>query len=157
MISTYITVRDVSLFINLALLTASEGNGTQSIAWQINEETYRHQLEAESGAPPGKPGLKVYYGSIHDVLSYPCEDGKPQLVQAASASIHGPHGQHIENIHLQPYESEQDFYDNLYPGPYSRLLAKAKDFLDSTGGPGDDVLIFIRSAVCFPHATSFLS
>ena len=129
------------------MLTASEGNGTQSIAWQINEETYRHQLEAEGGAPPGKPGLKVYYGSIHDVLSYPCEDGKPQLVQAASASIHGPHGQHIENIHLQPYESEQDFYDNLYPGPYSRLLAKAKDFLDSTGGPGDDVLIFIRSAV----------
>ncbi|KAI0715688.1 Arginase/deacetylase [Cerioporus squamosus] len=119
------------------------GNGTQAIAWQINEETYRRQLEAESGAPGGKPGLQVYYGSIHDILSYPCEDGKAELVQAASVSIHGPHGQHIENIHLTPYKSEQEFWDNLYPGSYSRLLEKAGDFLDSTGGPGEDTLVFI--------------
>ncbi|RDX53444.1 Arginase/deacetylase [Lentinus brumalis] len=119
------------------------GNGTQAIAWQINEETYRKQLEAESGAPAGKPGLQVYYGSIHDILSYPCEDGKADLVQAASVSIHGPHGQHIENIHLTPYQSEQEFWDTLYPGSYSRLLEKAGDFLDSTGGAGNDVLVFI--------------
>lgn len=50
------------------------GNGTQSIAWSINEETYRQTLEDEAGAPePTKPGLRVYYGSIHDILSFPCE------------------------------------------------------------------------------------
>lgn len=50
------------------------GNGTQSITWQINEETYRQKLEADHGAPPPtQPNLQVYYGSIHDVLSYPCE------------------------------------------------------------------------------------
>lgn len=52
------------------------GNGTQSIAWQINEETYRNSLEddaVEGEVKPKLPGLKVYYGSIHDILSFPCE------------------------------------------------------------------------------------
>lgn len=53
------------------------GNGTQAITWQINEETYRKTLESEyddvNDKSPEKPGLKVYYGSIHDILSYPCE------------------------------------------------------------------------------------
>ena len=66
-------------------------------------------------------------------------------------SIHGPHGQHVENVHLQPYTSVQDFWDNLYVGPYSRLLKKAGEFLDNTGGAGDDVLVFIRSAT-FPKS-----
>ena len=49
------------------------GNGTQSIAWQINEESYRLQLEKEGGAPHTNIGAQVYYGSLHDILSYPCE------------------------------------------------------------------------------------
>lgn len=130
------------------MLITLEGNGTQAIAWQINEESYRKRLEAESGAPSDKPGLQVYYGSIHDILSYPCEDGKPELVQAASVSIHGPHGQHIENVHLQPYTSQEDFWGRLYVGPYARLLERAGAFLDNTGGAGDDALVFIRSVCC---------
>ncbi|TFK34787.1 histone deacetylase domain-containing protein [Crucibulum laeve] len=120
------------------------GNGTQSIVWQINEETYRQSLETESGALlPDKPGPQVYYGSIHDILSYPCEDGKPHLVQAASVSLHKSHGQYIENVHLQTYTSEEHFWDVLYKDQYSRLLRKAEEFLDGTGGPGDDVMVFI--------------
>ncbi|KAI0754836.1 Arginase/deacetylase [Daedaleopsis nitida] len=119
------------------------GNGTQAIAWQINEETYRKRLEVEGGAPSGQPGLQVYYSSLHDILSFPCEDGKAELVQAASVSIHGPHGQHIENVHLKPYASEADFWSSLYNGPYSRLLTKAAEFLDSTSGAADDVLVLI--------------
>ncbi|KAF8625944.1 hypothetical protein AX17_006670 [Amanita inopinata Kibby_2008] len=119
------------------------GNGTQSIAWQINEESYRQILEKEAGSPDAKTGPQVFYGSIHDVLSYPCEDGKVELVQAASVSIHKAHGQYIENIHLEPYTSEQQFRDVLYKKKYSRLLKKAEEFLTDTGGPGDDVLIFI--------------
>ncbi|PCH39800.1 Arginase/deacetylase [Wolfiporia cocos MD-104 SS10] len=119
------------------------GNGTQSIAWRINEETYRKNIEEAHGAPPGKPGLQMFYGSLHDILSYPCEDGKTELIQAASVSIHGPHGQHIENIHLRPYSSEKEFWENLYAGPYSGLLQRAGEFLERTGGAGDDVMIFI--------------
>ncbi|KAL0569713.1 histone deacetylase [Marasmius crinis-equi] len=114
------------------------GNGTQSIVWGINEETYRQTLEAEAGAPETKPGLKAYYGSIHDIMSFPCEDGKPELIQAASVSIHESHGQWIENIHLQAYEDETTFHQ-IYEKHYSKLIAKAEGFLDATGGPGDDV------------------
>ncbi|KIM77695.1 hypothetical protein PILCRDRAFT_76443 [Piloderma croceum F 1598] len=123
------------------------GNGTQAIAWQINEETYRKTLETEysesEAAPPETSGLKIYYGSIHDILSYPCEDGKTELVQAASVSLHGPHGQHIENIHLQPYTSDEHFFDVLYKEQYSKLLKKAGKFIEGSTGKGDDVLVFI--------------
>ncbi|KAI6147413.1 arginase deacetylase [Pisolithus tinctorius] len=121
------------------------GNGTQSLVWQINEETYLKSLESEgsqNNVPPTQSGLQIYYGSLHDILSYPCEDGKLHMVQAASTSIHGPHGQHVENIHLQQYDSSEHFWDTLYP-KYLNLIHRAKDFLDRTGGPGDDVLIFI--------------
>jgi histone deacetylase HOS3 len=58
--------------------------------------------------------------------------------------LHGSHGQYIENIHLQTYTSEEHFWDVLYKGEYSKLLRKAEEFLDSTGGPGNDVMVFIR-------------
>lgn len=124
------------------------GNGTQSIVWQINEETYQQTLESEqSPSEPNAPrptrGPQIFYGSIHDVLSFPCEDGKASFVQAASTSIHGPHGQFIENIHLQTYNSEAYFWDVLYKERYSVMLKRASQFLDSTGGPGDDVMVFI--------------
>ncbi|KAK7048838.1 histone deacetylase HOS3 [Favolaschia claudopus] len=118
------------------------GNGTQSIVWQMNEETYRQTLESEGGAPISKKGPQVFYGSIHDILSYPCEDGKVELVQAASVSIHGSHGQFIENVHLQQYSSTEH-WEKLYAEQYSKILRKAEEFLDSTGGPGEDVLVFI--------------
>lgn len=78
------------------------------------------------------------------VLIMHTQDGKPELVQAASASIHNSHGQHIENIHLKTYSSEQHFWDVLYKKQYSKILRKAEEFLDTTGGPGDDVMVFIR-------------
>lgn len=142
MISTTVESIQIILPITIHKRTLT-GNGTQAIAWQINEETYRKKLEADAGAPH-EPGLQVYYGSIHDILSYPCEDGKIELVQAASVSIHGPHGQHIENIHLHPYTSEEEFWEKLYAVQYSRLLRKAEEFLENTGASQNDVLVFIR-------------
>lgn len=73
------------------------------------------------------------------------QDGKTEIVQAASVSLHGPHGQHIENIHLQPYTSDEHFFDVLYKEQYSKVLKKAGDFIEGSGGKGDDVLVFIRS------------
>lgn len=49
------------------------GNGTQSLIWQINEETYRQTLEHAYAKNDASPGLQVYYGSLHDILSFPCE------------------------------------------------------------------------------------
>ena len=70
------------------------------------------------------------------------KDGKPELVQAASVSIHGCHGQHIENIHLEQYLSEDDFWEKLYKNKYSKLFEKARAF--ARGTPQEEVLIFIR-------------
>jgi histone deacetylase HOS3 len=67
------------------------------------------------------------------------------MVQAASVSIHGPHGQHIENIHLQQYTSEEHFWEVLYKDHYSKLLSKAEDFFQRTGF-ANDMLVFIRFA-----------
>lgn len=42
----------------------------------MNEETYRQTLQhdcSESDVPPMESGLQVYFGSLHDVLAYPCE------------------------------------------------------------------------------------
>ncbi|KAL5488081.1 HOS3 [Sanghuangporus weigelae] len=117
------------------------GNGTQSLAWQINEETYRQRLETKADSQGISAGLEIFYGSIHDVLSFPCEDGVLSMVQAASVSIHGLHGQHIENIHLQEYRSEEDFWKDLYPNKYSRLLSKAEEFVKGTDP--SQLLVFI--------------
>ncbi|KAJ2934510.1 hypothetical protein H1R20_g2645, partial [Candolleomyces eurysporus] len=135
---------ELTVLLSLTLIYIMASNGTQSIVWQINEETYRQTLEQEAGPPTAdRPGAQIYYGSIHDILSYPCEDGKPELVQAASTSIHNAHGQFIENIHLQTYTSEEHFWTELYEKRYKQILHKSQEFLDATGGPGDDVLIFI--------------
>ena len=70
------------------------------------------------------------------------KDGNLALVQAASVSLHGPHGQYIENIHLQPYQSEEDFWTNLYPNSYAKLFDRAKAFI--AGTDPEKVLTFIR-------------
>lgn len=68
------------------------------------------------------------------------------MVQAASVSIHGPHGQHIENVHMSTYTSEDDFWNRLYDG-YGRLLRKAEEFLKKdleSESEDQEALIFIR-------------
>lgn len=69
------------------------------------------------------------------------QDGKPALVQAASVSLHGAHGQHIENVHLGVYATEDDFWA-LYESRYICVLRKAEEFLQKT--PSGDALIFMR-------------
>jgi len=61
-------------------------------------------------------------------------------------SIHGPHGQYIENIHLEKYNSTEEFFDKLYEGSYKKLLTKAEQFVKETNGSNDDTLVFIRYA-----------
>jgi acetoin utilization deacetylase AcuC-like enzyme len=61
------------------------GNGTQSIVWQINEESYRQKIENEFNPnATNESGLQVFYGSIHDILSYPCEVSTQGLSRAST-------------------------------------------------------------------------
>ncbi|QRV92794.1 histone deacetylase family protein [Ceratobasidium sp. AG-Ba] len=135
------------------------GNGTQSIAWKINAETHRKSLEADARREAGVPeseedgtenGLQIFYGSLHDILSYPCEDGDPALTLAASACL-SAHGQHIENVHLQQWKDEDDFFGRLYGDPsattgegYStRLFARARQFLNETSADPSKTIIYV--------------
>ncbi|KAE9400423.1 Arginase/deacetylase [Gymnopus androsaceus JB14] len=129
------------------------GNGTQSLVWDINEETQRQKLEAEARAEAEGssssikhvPGLQIFYSSIHDILSYPCEDGTLSLVQAASMSIAGAHGQWIENVHLQKYE-EGGFWE-LYERDYKSIIRKAENFVQSTATDDNEEVLHEYSSM----------
>lgn len=48
-----------------------------------------------------------------------------------------------ENIHLQPYKSEEDFYARLYPR-YLAVLEKARQFLEETRADPERTTVYIR-------------
>ncbi|BGP21441.1 histone deacetylase [Rhodotorula toruloides] len=127
------------------------GNGTQEIAWRINAEANRILTERRAktpstsprkavGSSPKKtavplpppttppPPLQIMYASLHDIWSYPCEDGDPGLVAAASTNLAGGHGQWISNVHLEPWRDERFFHEELYPNYREELLGRAEEF-----------------------------
>ncbi|KAJ9107573.1 hypothetical protein QFC21_001032 [Naganishia friedmannii] len=130
------------------------GNGTQAILMNLNEASHNEDLLNEGGKPrrplttaerqnggKRRRGWKGFYGSLHDI------DGSIDLIKDASVSI-AAHGQYVENIHLQPYESEDDFYQRLYP-KYITVLDKAKHFLEETGADPSHTTVFIRDIAAF--------
>lgn len=104
------------------------GNGTQSLAWRINaeavkadadraarlaahrratrgrkqerRETYEQLCEDE--VVVGRRALQICYTSLHDIDSFPCEDGDAEYVRNASVCLGGAHGQWIWNGTLRP-------------------------------------------------------
>ncbi|SCV68298.1 BQ2448_419 [Microbotryum intermedium] len=126
------------------------GNGTQDIAWRINAEANRaiKELQARSprkglprkgATPPRRTDLQIMYASLHDIFSYPCEDGDPAMVQAASLNLAGGHSQWISNVHLEPFETEAEFHEKLYPKYRQGLLVAATRFLEQTAArDGED-------------------
>ncbi|GAA5944345.1 hypothetical protein JCM3775_002891 [Rhodotorula graminis] len=89
--------------------------------------------------------LQVMYGSVHDIWSYPCEDGDPSLVAAASLSLSGAHHQHISNVHLDAFSSEHQFHDELYPRYWDALGGRADEFCERTGAVGDETLVIVSA------------
>ena len=45
----------------------------------------------------GPRAQRVFYGSLHDIESFPCENGDPDLIRNASVCLAGAHGQWIWN------------------------------------------------------------
>ncbi|KWU42093.1 Arginase/deacetylase, partial [Rhodotorula sp. JG-1b] len=111
------------------------GNGTQEIAWRINAEAHgilEERQRRSAAAAALKTPRSIMYASLHDIWSYPCEDGDPTLVAAASLSLNGGHGQYISNVHLEPWDSEVDFHERLYPKYREGLVERAEDFVRLT-------------------------
>ncbi|KAL9938270.1 hypothetical protein V8E36_002893 [Tilletia maclaganii] len=99
--------------------------------------------QQDSSGPPAR-GLKIFYGSLHDIESYPCETGDPELVRDASTCIEGAHGQWTWNVHLDSYTSEADF-NALYTSKYSILFSKARAFARSTSAAPSQTLILVSA------------
>lgn len=99
------------------------GDGSQAIAWQHNSR----------GVGLAKNALfwkkaSIGYYSLHDINSYPCEMGDEEKVKNASLCIDNAHGQHIWNVHLEPWKTEAEFWE-LYEDKYAVLLDKARKYL----------------------------
>jgi histone deacetylase HOS3 len=103
------------------------GDGSQSITWDRNSKNNIKRLTAKAHSKL-KLGPDIGYYSLHDINSYPCENGDDEKVQAASLCIENAHGQSIWNVHLQPWKTVDDFWQ-LYESRYKILLEKARDFL----------------------------
>lgn len=103
------------------------GDGSQAITWERNSRNNQKRLNAK---PSSKLKLSpdVGYFSLHDINSYPCEMGDDEKVQAASLCVENAHGQSVWNVHLQPWKTEDEFWE-LYDTRYKILVDKARVFL----------------------------
>ena len=80
----------------LAAQKSARTGGTRSATRQADARPPWEQLLAEE-ALAGPRAQRVYYGSLHDIESFPCEDGDAELVRNASVCLAGAHGQWIWN------------------------------------------------------------
>jgi histone deacetylase HOS3 len=119
------------------------GDGSQAIAWNINDNT--NQLRQASRSPrhaSAAPGLRIGYFSLHDIYSYPCEDGSTEKIQDASLCL-SAHGQTIWNVHLRHHPTNASF-DDVYDSDYSILFKKAARFLDEAD-VNDRSMVFLSA------------
>ncbi|PWN31491.1 Arginase/deacetylase, partial [Meira miltonrushii] len=125
------------------------GDGTQSIVWRINEETSRLDADREArknrwSTLLGRRGLKMFYGSLHDIESFPCEDGNKQKVSDASIRLEGGHGQWIWNIHLDCHANRDEFL-SAYEKKYKDLIKKAQEFFENTQSTSQSSMVIISA------------
>ncbi|KAL8666795.1 MAG: hypothetical protein Q9168_007408, partial [Polycauliona sp. 1 TL-2023] len=99
------------------------GDGSQSITWAHNAKS--------ASMPKNTPQAKrtaIGYFSLHDINSYPCEMGDEDKVRNASLCLESAHGQTMWNVHLQPWKTEEEFWE-LYRDRYTAILSKTRSFL----------------------------
>lgn len=99
------------------------GDGSQEITWAHNAG-----LSSLPKRAPSSKRCPIGYFSLHDINSYPCEMGDEEKVQKASICVENAHGQNIWNVHLQPWQSEAEFWEQ-YETRYRVVLDKARAFL----------------------------
>ncbi|KAF2636933.1 Arginase/deacetylase [Massarina eburnea CBS 473.64] len=99
------------------------GDGSQEITWQRNKKV--HALPKNTSK---SKKTSIGYFSLHDINSFPCEDGDDDKVQAASLCIDNAHGQSIWNVHLETWSTVEEFWQ-IYEDKYLILLEKTRKFL----------------------------
>ncbi|KAH0340590.1 Arginase/deacetylase, partial [Aureobasidium melanogenum] len=99
------------------------GDGSQDITWERNAKSARMPKNASFTKKTA-----IGYYSMHDINSYPCEDGDKEKVTNASLCIDNIHNQSIWNVHLEAWKSMDEFWA-LYETKYLILLEKARTFL----------------------------
>jgi histone deacetylase HOS3 len=99
------------------------GDGSQAITWARNKK-----VQGMSRNTPNSKKTSIGYFSLHDINSYPCEDGDDDKVQAASLCIDNAHGQSIWNVHLETWRTPEEFW-RLYEEKYMILLEKTRQYL----------------------------
>ncbi|KAH7062944.1 putative HOS3-like histone deacetylase-like protein [Paraphoma chrysanthemicola] len=99
------------------------GDGSQAITWARNKK-----VQGMSRNTPNSKKTSIGYFSLHDINSYPCEDGDDDKVQAASLCIDNAHGQSIWNVHLQSWKTPEEFW-RIYEEKYMVLLEKTRQYL----------------------------
>jgi histone deacetylase HOS3 len=99
------------------------GDGSQDITWDRNAKSARMPKNASFTKKTA-----IGYYSMHDINSYPCEDGDKDKVTNASLCIDNIHNQSIWNVHLEAWRTMDEFWA-LYETKYSVLLEKARTFL----------------------------
>ncbi|KAI1102198.1 Arginase/deacetylase [Jackrogersella minutella] len=99
------------------------GDGSQSIAWDHNK---RSKQSARNAALWKR--TSIGYFSLHDINSYPCENGDEDKIRNASVCLESAHGQSMWNVHLKEWKTEVEFW-TLYQSTYSILLEKARSYL----------------------------
>ena len=120
----------------------------------------------------GATGPIVYFGSMHDTNVYPCRVRVPASSSSSSGPadpgaqpgssaiafqdnaartaeaqlrLHGENGQWIENVVMEPHQTEDAFWD-AYEKRYKTLLTSAASFLQKTEAPPEKVIVFLRCA-----------
>ena len=126
------------------------GDGSQEIAWQHNAQRVALSKTASKfkNAPAWKKS-SIGYFSLHDINSFPCEEGDVEKVRNASLCIENAHGQSVWNVHLEEWKTEDEFW-SLYETKYSILLEKTRQYLRGHSK-------HLRSQGLNPKAAIFLS
>ena len=118
------------------------GDGSQAIAWSINEKTNQLQASRPSSHPSVAPGVRIGYFSLHDINSFPCEEGVAEKVQEASLCL-SAHGQSIWNIHLRHHANDA-LFDEIYELEYSIIFKRAGEFLGKAE-PNETCMVFLSA------------
>ena len=110
------------------------GDGSQAIAWARNNKALEAMMPSESARNQDmRPrnyaeNFPIGYYSLHDIDSYPCESHNPVAVANASLCIDNHHGQSIWNVHLENWNTEDEFWAT-YEQKYQILIEKMRNFL----------------------------
>ncbi|KAJ6044716.1 uncharacterized protein N7446_002910 [Penicillium canescens] len=112
------------------------GDGSQDIVWKHSARQQDHKFKKLAAnnikrrqPPPLSPyeATPISYVSLHDIESFPCEDGNLIKTTGASTCIETA-DRSIWNVHLDEWKKESEFWE-LYENKYSILITKTRSFL----------------------------